>query len=93
MTDVAAALGAPVPEDAKRDRHTIAIVSFAHGSSHFSQLLLAPLFPWIKDAFGLSYAELGLLMTTFYVVSGFAQAAAGFVVDRAGALPEPLKCW
>jgi MFS family permease len=90
MTDVAAALGAPVPEDAKRDRHTIAIVSFAHGSSHFSQLLLAPLFPWIKDAFGLSYAELGLLMTTFYVVSGFAQAAAGFVVDRAGALPVLL---
>ena len=90
MTDVAAALGAPVPEDAKRDRHTIAIVSFAHGSSHFSQLLLAPLFPWIKDAFGLSYAELGLLMTTFYVVSGFAQAAAGFVVDEAGALPVLL---
>ncbi len=90
MTESAAALGAPAPEDAKRDRRTIAIVSFAHGSSHFSQLLLAPLFPWIKDAFGLSYAELGLLMTTFYIVSGFGQAAAGFVVDRIGALPVLL---
>ena len=90
MMDSAAALDAPAPDDAKRDRRTIAIVSFAHGSSHFSQLLLAPLFPWIKDAFGLSYAELGLLMTTFYVVSGFGQAAAGFVVDRAGALPVLL---
>ncbi len=91
MTDSAAeALDAPAPHEAKRDARTIAIVGFAHGSSHFSQLLLAPLFPWIKDAFGLSYAELGLLMTAFYVVSGFAQAAAGFVVDRVGALPVLL---
>jgi MFS family permease len=37
--------------------------------------------------FGLSYSELGLLMTTFFVVSGLGQASAGFVVDRLGARP------
>lgn len=86
----AAALAAPSPDGSRRDTRTIAVVGLAHGSSHFSQLMLPPLFPWIKDAFGLSYAELGLLMSTFYVVSGFAQAAAGFVVDRIGALPVLL---
>ncbi len=86
----AAAMAAPPPDSARRDAQTIAIVSLAHGASHFSQLLLAPLFPWIKEAMALSYVELGLLMTTFYVVSGFAQAAAGFVVDRVGALPVLL---
>jgi len=80
----------PAPEGARRDARTIALISVAHGSSHFSQLLLAPLFPWIKEAMGLSYAELGLLMTIFYVVSGFGQAAAGFVVDRVGAVPVLL---
>jgi MFS family permease len=60
----------------------------AHLISHFSQLLLAPLFPWLKDAFAVSYAELGLLMTIFFVVSCVVQAASGFVVDRFG--PRPV---
>ncbi len=70
----------------RRDTRTIVVVGVAHGSSHFGQLLLAPLFPWIRDAFSLSYAELGLLLTVFYVVSGVFQAGAGFLVDRVGAV-------
>lgn len=69
------------------DAQVIALVGIAHGTSHFFHLILAPLFPWIKDAFGLSYSELGLLMTVFFVVSGTGQALGGFVVDRKGALP------
>jgi len=45
------------------------------------------MFPWLKDAFALSYAELGLLMSVFFVVSCIAQAASGFLVDRIGARP------
>jgi MFS family permease len=60
-------------------------VGLAHGTSHFYHLILAALFPWLKPAFGLSYAELGLLLTAFFVVSGIGQALAGFVVDRVGA--------
>ncbi|MGZ3182284.1 MAG: MFS transporter [Telluria sp.] len=71
--------------DLRSDARVIGLVSLAHGISHFFHLILAGLFPWIKAAFGLSYAELGLLMTAFFVVSGIGQALAGFVVDRCGA--------
>jgi MFS family permease len=50
-------------------------------------LLLPVLFPVFMREFGLSYSQLGLLMTVFFVVSGIGQACAGFVVDRLGARP------
>ena len=68
-----------------QDAQVIGLVGTAHGVSHFFQLLLASLFPWLKVAFDLSYAELGFLMTVFFVVSGVGQALAGFVVDKVGA--------
>ena len=64
------------------------LVGTAHLISHFSQLLLAPLFPWLKDEFAVSYTELGLLMTIFFVVSSAVQALSGFAVDRLG--PRPI---
>jgi MFS family permease len=69
----------------RADARVIALVGLAHGTSHFYHLILAALFPWLKPAFNLSYAELGLLLTAFFVVSGIGQAMAGFVVDRVGA--------
>jgi FSR family fosmidomycin resistance protein-like MFS transporter len=74
----------------RTDAQVIGLVGLGHGTSHFFHLILAPLFPWLKDAFALSYAELGLLMTVFFVVSGTGQALAGFIVDRVGALPVLL---
>lgn len=70
----------------RRDAQVISLVGLAHGTSHFFHLALAPLFPWLKDAFAVSYAELGLLMSVFFIVSGVGQALAGFVVDRFGAM-------
>ncbi|MGZ3237148.1 MAG: MFS transporter, partial [Burkholderiaceae bacterium] len=69
----------------RQDAQVIGLIGVAHGVSHFYHLILAPLFPWLKDAFNLSYAELGFLMTVFFIVSGVGQALAGFVVDRVGA--------
>jgi len=69
------------------DVRVIALISLAHGSSHFFHLILPPMFPWLKDAFALSYAELGLLMSVFFIVSCGVQAASGFLVDRIGARP------
>ncbi|MBU3607621.1 MFS transporter [Polynucleobacter nymphae] len=69
------------------DVRVIALISLAHGSSHFFHLILPPMFPWLKDAFALSYAELGLLMSVFFLISCVAQAASGFLVDRIGARP------
>ncbi|MBM3629136.1 MAG: MFS transporter, partial [Alphaproteobacteria bacterium] len=67
------------------DARVIGAVSTAHGLSHFFQLTLPPLFPVMKDEFGVGYAELGAVTGLFYAVSGVAQFGAGFVVDRVGA--------
>lgn len=75
----------PTPAPWRGDAATIGLVSTAHGLSHFCQLMVAPLFPWIGESFGLSFTQLGLLMTVFFVVSGIGQALAGFVVDHHGA--------
>ncbi len=72
---------------ARDDWRTIGLVGLAHGSSHFFHLLLPPLFPLFARDFGLSWAELGLLVTVFYAISGIGQAASGFIVDRIGARP------
>ncbi|WP_284619998.1 MFS transporter [Aquabacterium humicola] len=72
----------------RQDAAVIGLVGLAHGVSHFSQLLLPPLFPWLKEAFGASYTQLGLLLTIFFVVSCAVQTLSGFIVDRFG--PRPV---
>lgn len=72
----------------RSDASLIGLVGLAHGISHFSQLILAPLFPWLKDAFHVSYTELGAVLTVFFVVSCAVQAASGFIVDKMG--PRPV---
>ena len=65
----------------------MALVGLAHGTSHFTHLLLPPLFPVLMSEFDLSFSQVGLLMSVFFVISGLGQASAGFVVDRLGARP------
>lgn len=77
----------PLPIPLKQDATIIGLVGLAHASSHFAHLLLPLMFPVFMKEFGLSYSQLGLLMTVFFVVSGIGQASAGFVVDRLGARP------
>lgn len=80
---------APDSEAATRrqDIRTISLIGLAHSSSHFFHMLLPPLFPWLIAEFGFSYAELGWLVTVFFVISGVGQALSGFLVDRVGARP------
>ncbi len=77
----------PASNPWRDDAAVIGLVGIAHASSHFSHLLLPLMFPVFMSTFGLSYSELGFLMTVFFVVSGIGQASAGFVVDRFGARP------
>ena len=74
----------PSAGGAPRDREVIALVGLAHGTSHFFHLMLPTLFPWLMRDFSLSFTDVGLLTTTFFVISGIGQALAGFVVDRVG---------
>lgn len=86
MTTAASPVPCAVP--LRRDAGVIGLVGMAHLVSHFSQLLLPPLFPWLKGALDASYVQLGALMTIFFVVSCAVQAASGFLVDRFG--PRPI---
>jgi FSR family fosmidomycin resistance protein-like MFS transporter len=85
MTTAASAM---TPVNLRQDAGVIGLVGLAHMISHFSQLILPPLFPWLKDAFHATYTELGFLMTVFFVVSCSVQAVSGFLVDRFG--PRPI---
>jgi MFS transporter, FSR family, fosmidomycin resistance protein len=71
-----------------QDARIIGLVGLAHMISHFSQLILPPLFPWLKEAFNASYTELGFLMTVFFVASCMTQTLSGFWVDKFG--PRPI---
>lgn len=66
------------------DLRIISVVGAAHFTSHFFQVVLPPLFPLVRESQGVTYTELGLVMTVFFLTSGFAQVAAGFAVDRVG---------
>ena len=71
----------------RRDVKVISLIGVAHLLSHVYHLALPALFPIIHEVEGISYAELGILASVFFVTSGFSQAPAGFLVDRVGARP------
>jgi MFS transporter, FSR family, fosmidomycin resistance protein len=70
--------------DLGRDAAIVGTISAAHFCSHFYQFTLPLLFPRIQAEYGVGFTELGLLVTVFYASSGFAQTAAGFLVDHVG---------
>ena len=69
----------------RRDLRVMSLIGGAHFFSHFYQLVLPPLFPLLKEEFGVSYAALGVVSGFLFIASGLAQAPAGFLVDRFGA--------
>jgi MFS family permease/tetratricopeptide (TPR) repeat protein len=69
---------------AAQDIKVIGLVSSAHFMSHFFQIVLPPLFPLLKGAFGVGYAELSIVMSLMYATSGLMQTPAGLIVDRLG---------
>ncbi len=70
--------------DRQGERKAIVLISAAHLVSHLYYLVLPPLFPLLKERFGVGYIELGLALTLFNVVSAFTQTPMGFLVDRVG---------
>ncbi len=68
----------------RADARVISLITIGHSVSHFNQLVMPPLFLLMRDDMGLSFTELGLLMTMMYVVSAAMQTPSGFLVDRIG---------
>jgi MFS transporter, FSR family, fosmidomycin resistance protein len=74
-----------VVQRGERDFTIMSLVGVAHYMSHVLQLALPPLFPILHREFGVSFTELGLVVTLFYIASGLGQTAAGVLVDHYGA--------
>jgi MFS transporter, FSR family, fosmidomycin resistance protein len=66
------------------DGRIIPLVCAAHFVSHFYILVLPPLFPFIREFYGVSYTQLGLALTVFNITTALCQTPAGFLVDRIG---------
>jgi MFS family permease len=63
----------------------VGAVSAAHFVSHYYIILLAPLLPFVRADFGVSYTEIGIALSVFNIVTAALQTPAGFLIDRLGA--------
>ena len=69
----------------RHDTRVLSLIGSGHFLSHFYQLSLPPLLLVWRDAFGASYAALGIVITLFALSTGITQIPVGILVDRIGA--------
>jgi len=69
----------------QRETKVVGLICTGHFMSHFYLLLIPPLFPILREIYGVGFTELGLATAGFSVASGFSQIPVGFLVDRYGA--------
>jgi MFS transporter, FSR family, fosmidomycin resistance protein len=69
----------------RQDVKILSLISTGHFMSHFYFMALPPLFPFLREAFGVSYTELGVLMSLIFTTAAVTQLPIGFMVDRLGA--------
>lgn len=72
-------------ENTFRDYRILGVISVGHFMSHMYFFTLPPIFLQLKEAFGVSYTELGLMMTLTFLSTLIVQVPMGFLVDRFGA--------
>src|SRR5438128_2443598 len=58
------------------ERRLVGGVCFGHLVSHYYITLLAPLFVFVREDYGVTYTELGLALTAFNVLTGAAPFSA-----------------
>ena len=63
----------------------IGAVCGAHFVSHYYIIILAPLLPFVRADYGVSYTEIGFAIAAFNIVSTLLQTPVGFLIDRLGA--------
>ena len=78
--EMSARLGMP-----PRETKVVGLICAGHFFSHFHMLLVPPLFPVLREVYGVGFTELGFAVACFSVASGFTQVPIGFLVDRYGA--------
>ena len=82
---MAATIEATPTTTRRSSARAVAVVSTAHFASHFYMLLLPPLFPLLREVYGVGYTELGFAISVFSIVTACTQVPVGFAVDRFGA--------
>jgi len=85
MTTISPAVDDGPTGSFRDDVKVISLIGVAHFFSHFYILILPPLFPVLKDTFGVTYVELGMLLMAFSAATGVSQIVFGYLVDRVGA--------
>lgn len=85
MTAISPAIDDGPTGSFREDVKVISLIGVAHFFSHFYILVLPPLFPILKVAFGVNYVDLGLFVMAFSGATGISQIVCGHMVDRIGA--------
>ena len=57
---------------------------FAHFGHHITGAMLRPLAPMIRTDLGLSYTQVGLMLSVFAITNGISQLPAGWMADKIG---------
>src|SRR5712691_7978612 len=76
---------------AAADAATFSIIlalSFSHFLNDMMQSLVPALYPMLKDSYGLSFTQIGLITLTMQVVSSLLQPAVGLFADHR---PQPYS--
>lgn len=81
MSQATELLGAVRPRYAR----VVGGVSAAHFVSHYYIILLAPLLPFVRAEYNVTYTQIGIALAAFNIVSAALQIPAGFLVDRLSA--------
>ena len=68
----------------RQERITLGVVSGAHFFSHFYLLVLPPLFISIQSELGISFTQLGFMMTLYALGSASGQYPIGVLSDKLG---------
>ena len=77
MTNLSSTLG--------RDTRVLSLICTGHFMSHYSQLVLPPLFILMQTDYDVGFAALGLMITLINASGALSQIPIGFMVDRFGA--------
>jgi MFS family permease len=77
-------LAAESPSAARHPWRELWLITIGHGLTHWYPATFYLLLPLIGNELGLSYSQIGLIMTCQYIASAVANVPGGIVVDTVG---------
>ena len=83
-TDGLSAVVFPQPPVARTDWRELWLITIGHGLTHWYPATFYLLLPLIGNELGLSYSQIGLIMTCNYIAAAVANVPGGVLVDTVG---------